>query len=79
MKFITMFLFFLLCSIVGAFFIFYKRKKVSNNNVDDLINNYKLELEKQQDIVNNQNKEINLLERKILKCKKKLKMKLFEK
>lgn len=62
-----------------AVIVFFKRKNSEENNITFLIQ--KLEHQKSLDlkIIEKRNKEITKLEQEILKCKKKLNMKLFEK
>lgn len=75
----TQMILFGLCLLAGiVFLIFLARNNDKGINYDKLIG----QLNKQKDIdlniLTEKNKEINQIEEKILKCKKKLKMKLFD-
>lgn len=64
---------------LGAIIIFFKRKNLPPNHYELLIKN--LNHQKEQDLITLEkgHKEINLLEQEILKCKKELHFRLFDK
>lgn len=66
-----MFIFFVLCSMIAIFFIFFNRKVYNEtNHVDQLLKTYKEEIQKQKNLLLKQQKEINRIERKIATKKK---------
>lgn len=76
---ILQFIFFGLAFLAAIFCLIAMVRKDDGIDYDKWIKIYKVEKETSLTSIDEGNKEINRIESEILKCKKKLKMKLFEK
>lgn len=76
---ILQFIFFGLAFLAAIFCLIGLIRKDDGIDYDKWIKIYKHEKETSLSLINDGNKEIDRIESEILKCKKKLKMKLFEK
>lgn len=77
-KIIIPLIFFCMVGFTGiALLIFFWRKKDNGYDYDKIISLMNKQTEKNLDILSKYNKEKNLIEEKILKCKKELNLKLY--